>query len=292
MTSPLSLRARIINHLLIALILIASLFLLRNIIGLFYIKGHSNTKGISDTNIKMEPKKANDLMSYSIILENNPFGSPMRLHPLSTLETLNSGPLAPPSEFILVGTAVGPEEMGYAILASKSGQGQEVFKYGDEVFGYGRLVDIRPDYVRIMHDGEVITIKISDIGSPASRPVEETGGSRSTFVRRIGDRDYILDRDKVQHLLENPEQILTDARLLPNFRNGRQQGFKVLEVRPGGLYESLGLRNGDVLLRINGLDISSPDVAIKAMSALRGMERITLDIMRGGSRLSLNYQIR
>jgi general secretion pathway protein C len=275
-----------------ALILIAGLFLLRNIIGLLYAKATTEITETMDTNINKELQKGHDLMSYSIILEKNPFGRPMKLRPLSAIDTASSGPAAPPSDLTLVGTAVGPEEMSYAILISKEDQVQEVFRYGDEVSGYGRLIEIRPEYVRIMRGGETITIRMVDIGSFTGRSKAEASGSKATFVKKIGDRDYILDRDRVQQLLENPEQILTDARLLPNFRNGRQYGFKLFEVRPAGLYESLGLRNGDILLKINGLDISSPDVAIKAMSALRGMDRISLDIMRGGSRLSLNYQIR
>jgi len=88
-------------------------------------------------------------------------------------------------------------------------------------------------------------------------------------------------------------QILTDARFLPNVKkNGKQEGFKIYEVRPGRVYESLGLKNGDTLLRINGLETSNPEVAIQAMSAFRGMDRINLDIIRNGTRMSLSYEIR
>lgn len=79
---------------------------------------------------------------------------------------------------------------------------------------------------------------------------------------------------------------------MPNIKNGVQEGFSISEVRPGGLYESLGLRNGDILLRINNLEISKPEVAIQAMSALRGMNTVNLDIIRNSSKLTMSYQIR
>ncbi|MBI5050370.1 MAG: hypothetical protein HZC11_05770 [Nitrospirae bacterium] len=74
--------------------------------------------------------------------------------------------------------------------------------------------------------------------------------------------------------------------------DGRQEGFTLSEIKPGGLYDSLGLRNSDVLLNVNSLEISSPDVAVQAMSALRGMDRVNLDIIRNGEKITMTYQIR
>lgn len=113
-----------------------------------------------------------------------------------------------------------------------------------------------------------------------------------SFARQVGEREYLLDSRRVQESLENPEQILTDARLLPNFVDGKQEGFRISEVVPDGLYGSLGLQNGDILLRVNGLEISNPEVAIQAMTALRGMNRVNLDIIRGGKNMAMSYQIR
>jgi general secretion pathway protein C len=79
---------------------------------------------------------------------------------------------------------------------------------------------------------------------------------------------------------------------LPNIKDGRQEGFTISEVVPGGIYQSLGLRNGDILLKINGLEISNPEVAIQAMSALRGMNNVDLDIIRSGKNISMSYRMR
>ena len=79
---------------------------------------------------------------------------------------------------------------------------------------------------------------------------------------------------------------------MPNIKDGRQEGFSISEVVPGGIYSSLGLRNGDILLRINGLEISNPEVAIQAMSGLKGMSNIDLDVIRNGRKISMNYRIK
>lgn len=116
--------------------------------------------------------------------------------------------------------------------------------------------------------------------------------SPSSFAKKITEKQYLLNQQKVQQALNNPEQVLTDARLLPNIENGKQNGFKVLEVKPGGIYESLGLKNGDILLMVNNLEISKPEIAIQAMYALKGMSTVNLDIIRNGERTTMSYQIR
>jgi general secretion pathway protein C len=95
-----------------------------------------------------------------------------------------------------------------------------------------------------------------------------------------------------QQASDNPTQIMTDARLRPHKRNGREEGFLLSEVKTGGIYHSLGLRNGDVLLRINEYDISNPEIALQAFTALRGMDRIQIDLLRAGSKMTMTYQIK
>jgi general secretion pathway protein C len=96
----------------------------------------------------------------------------------------------------------------------------------------------------------------------------------------------------VRKAIENPNQIMTEARLLPYVVEGDVQGFVLSEVKSGGLYDSLGLRNGDVLVRVNDYEISTPESALQAFTALKGMDQVQLDVIRHGSAMTLTYQIR
>ncbi|MFN3396727.1 MAG: hypothetical protein ACK4Z9_08060, partial [Thermodesulfovibrionales bacterium] len=128
-------------------------------------------------------------------------------------------------------------------------------------------------------------VEISKLGS-----TKEQGAT--SLVRSSGNNTFIVNQEGILHALENPSQLMTDARLQPNYVNGRQEGFMLREVRNGGIYQSLGLQNGDVLLRINNYDITNPEIALQAFTALKGMDRVGLDIIRNGTRMTLNYQIR
>ncbi|MBL7050500.1 MAG: hypothetical protein ISR96_13380 [Nitrospira sp.] len=286
---------RFANSFLVALILVTALLLTRNIVNIsFSGNGAKPTTAEGVTTMGSAPDTT--IMQYSSILERNPFGSPMTLTPIAVtnMTEIQYGPL---SNLVLAGTAVGPEKLSYAVVLDKKAPSrrQEIFTYGENVYNYGVLTKIEKTSIEITRDNVKYTVKIpvkATGGNTTGDQVKSISGPQSSIARKIGNREYLLDRKKVQNSLENPEKMLTDARLLPNFIDGRQEGFRITEVVNGGLYQNLGLMNGDILLRINGLAISNPEVAIQAMSALRGMNNIDLDIIRKGDNMSMNYQIR
>lgn len=77
------------------------------------------------------------------------------------------------------------------------------------------------------------------------------------------------------------------TRIVPAFRNGRAIGFKVFAVPPG-----TGLKGGDVILRVNGLTLASPDSALEAWSKLKAASRFEIDLERDGRLLKKTYVLR
>ena len=79
---------------------------------------------------------------------------------------------------------------------------------------------------------------------------------------------------------------------MPNFENGKSNGFKLVAIRPGSFYSKIGIQNGDVVQRINGHEMNSPDKALEIYSKLKDAQTITVDLNRGGKQTTLSYQIR
>ena len=274
-----------INAALGLLLIIAALLAARNITsGLL-----SPKKRVVREAQKAEPAKARAFEDYAPILRDNPFGPPAgELTQLSAAASQAGGVAA--IDITLIGTVAGTRKFSYAIFADKAGK-QEVFAVGDPVFGIGSLKEVRKDSVVIDSAGKPIEIELSDVTKVELAKAGAAAGQPG-FATRTGELTYTIDQQRVQQAIDNPRQIMTDARLLPNMVSGKQEGFTINEVKAGGIYSSLGLQNGDILLRINELEISSPEAALQAFTALRGLDRIQLDIMRGGAKMTLSYQIR
>jgi general secretion pathway protein C len=269
------------------LLAVAVVFLVREILST-YVATKRIAKSASPASAAPAARPVKDISEYSPILKNNPFGFPageLRLLGVSGAQGARK------TDLVLIGTVAGPKELSYAIFRDSSGR-QEVFKVGEPVFGLGSLSSVKMDRVMIRSGAEITELQLEDVkvkeiykqASPSATP-------SSLFAQKIGKGAYVVDRGRLQQAISNPAQMMTDARLRPNAVNGREEGFVLSEVKPGGIYQSLGLQDGDVLLRINEYDISNPERALQAFTALKGLDRVQVDLIRQGTKMTMTYQI-
>ena len=113
----------------------------------------------------------------------------------------------------------------------------------------------------------------------------------SKGVKKTGPYDYQIDRAMLDEQLSDLSKLGSQARVVPNYRNGKYEGFKLVGVRPGSLYRSIGVRSGDVIKSVNGKPIDSPNKALDLFEQLKSSSSIQLEIERRGQPKQLNYSI-
>jgi general secretion pathway protein C len=269
-------------------LILSTLFLMRDIISNYFQKEKTLKKDIPVSKNVGASQQKMQLTEYSSILKNNPFGfSAGEIKPL----TASPGATAQQTDIELIGTVVGPKKMSYGVFKDSS-EMQEVFKVGESVFGLGKLYSVKKDKVLLRQGEKTIEILLEDVKLKEVKSTVSGGTPSTAFAQRTGRDTYMVDQRNVQQAISNPNQIMTDARLRPNVVNGKHEGFTLSEVKPGGIYQSLGLQNGDVLLRINEYDISNPERVLQAFTALKGLERVQVDLIRAGSKMTMTYQIK
>lgn len=116
------------------------------------------------------------------------------------------------------------------------------------------------------------------------KPAEDTGE-----IAREGN-NFTIPKAEVDKALANLSRLYTDIRAVPYFKNGKANGFKLINVRGGSLFEKLGLRRGDILKSINGtvLDIQS---GMNTFNNLKNESSFTMEVERRGVEQAFNYQI-
>lgn len=277
-----------VNIILAVILTLAVLSLVRHVVSAVFMPG---TRAVVHEK-RAFPGIRHSLLDYSGILKNNPFGFPAG--ELTLLSAPAKGQAASGSDVSLVGTVAGRRELSYAVFAEKTGK-QQVFRVGEDVYGLGILDRVEKDRVIVSSGRTETDIPLADIISVKEIRKDYSPGpgvSGGSFGRRTGQSSFVVDHRKVLQAIAKPDQLLTDARFVPNVVGGVQKGFILREVKPGGIYASLGLRNGDVLLRINQYNISNPEAALQAFNALKGIDRAQLEIIRHGAGMTLTYQIR
>lgn len=126
---------------------------------------------------------------------------------------------------------------------------------------------------------------------PARPALTRPPGGQLDGVRKLTDARYEIDKAVIDSSLSNLNTLATQARLVPSFKNGVANGFKLFQIQPGSLYSSIGIENGDVITRINGYEINSPDKALEIYQKLRESSHVTLELDRGGQNIKKDYSI-
>ncbi len=126
---------------------------------------------------------------------------------------------------------------------------------------------------------------------PMPRPTPGVPGAKMEGVRQVGDNQYEIDRATLDATLNDLNKIATQARIVPSFENGVANGFKLFSIQPGSLYASIGIENGDVIQRVNGYEINSPEKALELYQKLRESQTVRIDGKRGGVNFTKQYKI-
>lgn len=162
---------------------------------------------------------------------------------------------------------------------------------GDDLQG-ARVVSIERERITFLVDGREEFIRADRHGGVSPAPILANVAPVQTGVRAVGEHTYEISRSAIQDALANMDGLLTQARVVPSFRDGKPQGFKVFSLKKGSFYEQLGIQSGDVLRRINGVSLDAPDRALEAFMLLRGASHLELDIERGGSPVRKVYDVK
>lgn len=193
----------------------------------------------------------------------------------------------------LVGTMVfGDPNRSFATIQPKSSQTSQNYYMGDSILEEGRIYAVERNKVYFIRNNHREYLEVENLPSiytlGAAQPPGPTAGEG---VKIIGDK-AILSRAKLESTLGDLNQVIQQARMVPNFEGGAVNGFKIFAIRPGSIFAELGIKNGDVIQRINGTEINSVEKALPMLQLARDQSQITIDLTRQGTKKALTLEIR
>ena len=241
---------------------------------------NSASTGVT-TQSPIAPGQSTETRDYALIYKRNVFG------PLTKEQATSKPKPAPKPEtklaLTLIGTFLSGSEDPYAIIESKKSKEQDVFSPGDSIFDAAKLVAIFNDRVDIDRNGTIETLPLEE-GSDGSLGDGET-------VASAGEDSFMVSEAEVDKALENLPLLLSQARAVPYFKNGKSVGLRLFAIKRGSLYEKIGLKNGDILKTINGNSLGDITQAVKLFEKLKEEREIALVLERNGQTKRFSYEI-
>lgn len=216
--------------------------------------------------------------------------------PGSSTETPTDDPVKSSLPLDLVGTIIhGMKNASVATVQIKGKKEILSYKAEEKIGSMATVVEIVRNKVifRNHRKGKRLEfIEIKD-NNRLKIGVKKSDGP-STAVVEPEKKDFSLTRVEVDKAIGNLSAILQDAKAVPYIApgsGGKVSGFKLVAIKAGSIYEKLGLKRGDILRGVNGEEVNSPQKAMELYQALKGSDKIELEITRDGSASTLNYDI-
>ncbi len=255
------------------------------------------------------------VVDYSIILKRNIFAEPPPPpKPKVPIEkTPIIKPLPPPELSSLIdlkGIIYFPEGGSFAVISVKKGNKEVISKEGS-VIENAEIVKIYENEVVFMYQGKEEKIELKKESAQSGFMEVIPGVSAKTAAIEPDDeKSKIINPTAAESIrfeepvavsfketmaeLRNDRELLKNLNVIPNVQGGKVEGFKINNIPAGSLPYKYGLRNGDVLRRVNGVFIDSMATGFSVYNQIvkDGTDLVTVEILRNNSPIVLTFKLR
>jgi general secretion pathway protein C len=186
---------------------------------------------------------------------------------------------APPTNMQLVLTgimATTDPKNGLAIIGTTA-TNAKVYPVGERVPGNAQVHAIYPDRVLLERNGTIEALLL---------PSKFTGNGAAAF--RAGPSAL----DRMQRVISNEPGLISDVlRPQPVFAEGKLRGYRVYPGRNARAFAALGLRNGDLVLSVNGTALDDPTRGNDIFASLGSSDQAHVTVMRNGQQQDITLNM-
>jgi type II secretory pathway component PulC len=172
---------------------------------------------------------------------------------------------------------------------------QGIFSAGERACDVAEIREVRQDDVVIEHleARRLERLSFPDVTAPAVQPSRQAEPDRDV-PPPPEPVQIALPTEEVQAAIANLPELLSSAFAVPRYREGEGgrrviDGFLITQVKPSGTAERLGIRNGDVILDVNGQILDGMPTVMRLFGELQATPRVTVTVLRDGRRLSVVF---
>ena len=196
----------------------------------------------------------------------------------------------------LLVTTVAPQPVYSSALVLVEADEPRVVVVGDRVAG-ATVEEIDRGSVSLrLDDGSLAQLEFGQRQprEPTSGGPKPPGGKTridwSDGITRVDDTHFEVTEEVLARALANLGPLSKEAKVVPNFADGKLDGFRIFRIRGNGPFGGLGLRDNDVLTSANGRPLE-PATILETADALKGEGALELQVTRGGEFVTLHYAI-
>ncbi len=236
------------------------------------------------------------LVSYQTILKRNIFnsaGATQSFKRLADAQTAKNSPVKTASKWTLVGTISG----GHSPLATLSSNGETAtYRLNENLPDGAVLSAIARNRAELRYpDGRVQVLELIQNKLLPAVPPRKTAQKPRVIkqqVENLGQNRWRIPARVAEDARSNIGNLLRQAQAVPYLEGKKTTGFQIIMIQPGSMLAQIGLKKGDILREINGLQLNSPEKALQIFGQLRQAKQVSIGLERRGKAMTFAYEIR
>jgi len=181
----------------------------------------------------------------------------------------------------------GTKHSGYAIVGKYSSpEKTEVIGVGETFAGY-KLKEIYPDMVIFTRGGKDFKLVLKNSSKTTSLNKAITKVQTPVY-----EGEHKVTRKDINTYAAHPEKIWKDIGIKAYKKKGKIVGFIVTRIKRNSKMAELGLQKGDIMIRANNVDLTSPNDAINLYKNIKKIDTLQLVVLRDNQEKEIIYEIR
>ncbi|MFK8075038.1 MAG: type II secretion system protein N [Granulosicoccus sp.] len=183
-----------------------------------------------------------------------------------------------------------PQENAFAIISSGTAE-QNAYGVGDKISGETTLEAVYAEYVVLKNRGKLEKLLLPENVTPiAMRPVQ----SATTTQSNSNSQPIELPtnpRELRDTLARNPAMLGRVVAAEPYQENGKLVGYRITPKQNPEILEAQGIIAGDVITRVNNIQLNSQKQGIRALRNAVKAEFLEVVVLRDGIEVPISISL-
>ncbi len=224
-----------------------------------------------------------------VILDRNLFDSVVVAPPVGALDTQTDEELeATQLPLDLLGTICSNNpERSVAVVQDRKARENLVLKVNDPIQGNAASVErIECRRIVLRERGKLRELALAEDVVKIPTPARSTSSRKSTASSsrrqaRKARRSLSPTPGQRAGSMRAAAKIFSEAQILPKYEEGEMVGVQINAIQPGGMFEQLGFSEGDVITRLNDIEINSPEESARVLAEFSENTEFTVELDDG-----------
>lgn len=187
----------------------------------------------------------------------------------------------------LMGILAGSSERDSRALIAQQNGDEQPYSIGDDIVRGVTLQAIFPDRVILSRNGALETLRLDKDSPGSTGGLPQDAGNDSSAQNTAQMLSQIREQ-----ILADPSKAADYIRVQPaSSGSGGTKGYRIYPGRDRSIFNNVGLRPGDLVTAVNGIQLDDGAKALQTLNDLKQANSVTLTLERGGQTQTVNVSL-